>query len=131
MVRRFLLALAALVLLLAAAVALNTWRHGSRQLDVPAAPPLALDEKAVADKLAALVRLRTVSLPDDPQANADQFRQLHAELARRFPLVHAHLQREEVGGFGLLYTWRGTEAGAKPVALMAHHDVVPVAPGTE
>src|SRR4051812_26119558 len=99
MIRRVLLALLALLVLLVAAVAVNTVRHGSRQLDVPAAPPLAVDEKAVADKLAALVRLRTVSLPDDPQANADEFRKLHAQLATQFPLVHARLQREVVGGF--------------------------------
>jgi carboxypeptidase PM20D1 len=130
-IKRVLLVLLGLVLVLVAAVAVNTLRHGSRQLDVPVAPPLAVDEKAVADKLAGLVRLRTISVADDPQANADEFRKLHAELALRFPLVHARLQREVVGGFGLLYTWRGTDAAAKPIALMAHHDVVPIAPGTE
>ncbi|TFZ08212.1 M20 family peptidase [Ramlibacter humi] len=131
MLRRIVIAVVAAVALFAAAVAVNTLRHGSRQLDVPPAPPLAVDEKAVADKLAALVRLRTVTVPEDPQANAGEFRKLHAELAARFPLVHARLQREMLGDFGLLYTWRGTDASAKPVALMAHQDVVPIAPGTE
>jgi carboxypeptidase PM20D1 len=130
-IKRFLLALVGLVVLLAAAVVGNTLRQGSRQLDVPAAPPLAIDEKALADKLAALVRLRTMSMPDDPQANAGEFRKLHAELAARFPLVHARLQKEMLGDFGLLYTWKGTDTNAKPIALMAHHDVVPIAPGTE
>jgi acetylornithine deacetylase/succinyl-diaminopimelate desuccinylase-like protein len=39
--------------------------------------------------------------------------------------------RETVGGYSLLYTWPGTDAGAKPILLMAHQDVVPIAPGTE
>jgi carboxypeptidase PM20D1 len=129
--KRILLAAAALVLLLAAVLAVNTLRQGSRQLQVPPAPALAVDAAGVADKLAGAVRLRTIASADDPELNAAEFRQLHAYLAQRFPLVHARLQRELVGGLSLLYTWPGTDSGARPVALLAHHDVVPVAPGTE
>jgi carboxypeptidase PM20D1 len=45
--------------------------------------------------------------------------------------VHATLQREVVGSKALLYTWTGTDPQAKPIALMAHQDMVPIAPGTE
>lgn len=131
MIRRILLALLALVLLLAAAVAVNTWRQGSRQLQVPPAPPLALDEKAVADKLAGALRFQTVSSLTDPGQNAEEFRKLQAYLQQRFPRLHATLQREVVGGLSLLYTWKGTDPNAKPIALMAHQDVVPIEPGTE
>ena len=117
-------------LLLAAAVAVNTLRQGSRQLQVPPAPPLAVDADAVADKLAGAIRFRTESSQADPQANAEEFRKLHAYLAQRFPRLHATLQREVVGGLSLLYTWRGTDPAARPIALMAHHDVVPIEPGT-
>jgi carboxypeptidase PM20D1 len=131
MLKKLLLALVALVALLAAAVAANTLRQGSRQLQVPPAPALAVDEAGTAQALGALVRLRTIGSRDDPHANADQFRQLHAELARRFPRVHATLQRELVGDYSLLYTWKGSDPQARPVMLLAHQDVVPVAPGTE
>ncbi|GAB3758539.1 M20 family peptidase [Ramlibacter monticola] len=131
MIKRAVLVLAALVLLLAAVLAANTLRQGSRQLDVPPAPPLAVDAQAVAEKLAGAVRLRTIASREDPSLNADEFRRLHAWLEQRFPLVHARLQREVVGGLSLLYTWRGSDPNAKAVALLAHQDVVPVAPGTE
>ncbi|HYD75560.1 M20 family peptidase [Ramlibacter sp.] len=131
MLKRVLLAVLGLVLLLAAAVAVNTLRQGSRQLQVPPAPPLAVDADAVADKLAGAIRFRTESSQADPQANAEEFRKLHAYLAQRFPRLHATLQREVVGGLSLLYTWRGTDPAARPIALMAHHDVVPIEPGTE
>lgn len=130
MLKRFLLALVSLLLLLAAAVAVNTLRQGSRQLQVAPAPPLALDLNAVADKLAGAIRLRTESSLADPQANAGEFRKLHAYLEQRFPRLHATLQRERVGELSLLYTWRGTDPDARPIALMAHHDVVPIEPGT-
>ena len=131
MLKRVLLAIFFVLLLLVAAVAANTLRHGSRQLDVAPAPPLAVDESAVADKLAGAVRFRTVSVRDDPGANAGEFLKLHDYLKERFPLVHAKLKLEVVGGYSLVYTWPGSDASAKPVLLMAHLDVVPVSPGTE
>ncbi|MCW5648157.1 MAG: M20 family peptidase [Ramlibacter sp.] len=131
MIKRVLLALGGLVLLLVAAVAVNTVRQGSRQIDVPAAPPLAVDEKGVADKLSGAIRFKTVSSHDDPRLNVDEFRKLHAYLEQRFPRVHATLKREVVGGLSLLYTWPGSDPKALPILLMAHQDVVPIAPGTE
>jgi len=126
-----------LKVLLVAAVALsvglviNTWRQGSRQLQVGAIVPPAVDERAAGDSLAVAIRARTVSSFDDPQLNADQFEALHVHLAQRYPKVHASLKREVVGGQSLLYTWEGSDPKAAPIALMAHQDVVPIAPGTE
>jgi carboxypeptidase PM20D1 len=131
MIKRLFLALLALIVLLAAAVGINTVRQGSRQLDVPPAPPIALDEKAAAERLAGSLRLKTISSYDQPEANAEEFRKLHTYLQERFPKVHAALKRELVGGLTLLYTWQGTDTVAKPILLMAHQDVVPIAPGTE
>lgn len=131
MLKRVLLFVLAAVLLLAAAVAVNTLRQGSRQLDVAAAPPLAVDQPSVADKLAGAIRFQTVSSHGDPSLNAAEFQKLHAHLQQRFPLVHARLKREVVGDLTLLYTWPGSDANAKPIAFLAHQDVVPIAPGTE
>ena len=41
------------------------------------------------------------------------------------------MTREVIGSYGLLYTWPGSDPKAAPIALMAHQDVVPIAPGTE
>ena len=131
MTKKILGALLALFLLLAAVLAVNTLRKGSRQLPVEPLAPVAVDEAAAAQRLGAAVRLPTISARDDAQLSADQFQALHALLAQQFPRVHAQLQREVVGGVSLLYTWKGTDPQAKPVALLAHQDVVPIAPGTE
>jgi carboxypeptidase PM20D1 len=45
--------------------------------------------------------------------------------------VHQQLRREVVNGASLLYTWAGRNADAAPCLLMAHQDVVPIAPDTE
>jgi len=131
MFKRLLLGLLALVALLVLGVAVNTWRQGSRQIDVPPLAPITVDEKAAAESLAAAVRAKTVSSPSDAALNADQFEALHAHLETRYPKLHAALKREVVAGLSLLYTWPGSDPAAKPILLMAHQDVVPIAPGTE
>jgi carboxypeptidase PM20D1 len=61
-------------------------RHGSRQLDVPPAPPLAVDENAAAARLAeAIQRPHGVQPGPDATQNADQFQQLQALLQARYP----------------------------------------------
>jgi carboxypeptidase PM20D1 len=131
MVKRLLWSLLALLLALVVVLAANTLRKGSRQLDVPALAPLALDEAAVAQRLAEAVRLRTVSSRDDAKLNVDQFQQLHALLQARFPKLHTVLTREVVGDLSPLYTWKGRNPELQPILLMAHQDVVPVASGTD
>ena len=131
MVKRFSLGLLALLMLLAAVLVLNMLRQGSRQIQVPALAPLAVDAGAVAESMAIAVRAKTVTGLLNPGNLAAEYEALHAHLKARYPLLHATLQREVVGGHSLLYTWAGTDPKAKPIALLAHQDVVPVAPGTE
>jgi carboxypeptidase PM20D1 len=130
-IKRLFIGLLLVLLALAAAVAVNTWRHPSRQAAVAPAPALQLDTQAAAQRLAGAIRIRTVSALDDPAANSSEFDKLHTYLQQNFPKLHATLKREVVGQHALLYTWQGSDAAAKPVALMAHQDMVPIAPGTE
>lgn len=131
MLKRLLIGAIALLALLAAVLVGNAWRQGSRQLQVPPAPPLVVDKAGVTETMAAAVRAKTVSGLLDPAGVAAEFDTLHALLKTRYPQVHATLQREVVGAHSLLYTWKGSDPSLKPVALMAHQDVVPIAPGTE
>jgi len=81
-------ALLIFVLALVVAVAVNTWRKGSRQLQVAPLAPLAIDEAAAAERLAQAVRLKTISSATDANLNQDQFLALHALLEKEFPKVH-------------------------------------------
>lgn len=130
MIKRLLLGLLALVALLAVVLVGNTLRRGSRQVPAQPLPPLAVDKAAVAESMAIAVRAKTVSGLLDPAGVAAEFDALHAHLLARYPLVHEKLQLERVG-HSLLFTWKGSDAALQPVALMAHQDVVPIAPGTE
>jgi carboxypeptidase PM20D1 len=56
---------------------------------------------------------------------------MQAHIEKSFPAFHAAAKREVIAGLSLLYTWEGSDPRARPIALLAHQDVVPVAPGTD
>ena len=93
--------------------------------------PLALDEAALAERLAGAVRIPTISLEDRSAIDRAAFDTLLAYLRSSFPRTHAALKLEAVSTHSLLYTWAGRDAQTAPVLLLAHLDVVPVEPGTE
>lgn len=129
--RKLFALLGIVVLALAVAVGAKTLLMPSRQLAVAAVTPVKVDAAAAAERLGAAVRLKTIASRDDADASAAEFNALHALLQTSFPKAHAVLKREVVGKYGLVYTWPGTDPKAAAIGLMAHQDVVPVAPGTE
>lgn len=79
------------------------------------------------DAVAALqAALRAPTVNDGSGVEAQAFAQLHEALRDHFPLLHATLTLTPVGGHGLLFRWPGVSA-EKPIVLMAHQDVVPIA----
>ncbi len=76
---------------------------------------------AYAEKLSAMIRCETVSVPGVNQR--EKFLAFHRELERLYPQVHAKLEKTELDG-NLLYYWRG-ERSDRPLVLMSHQDVVP------
>lgn len=109
----------------------NTWRNSSKQVEVQAFPELKVDVDTVAEHLAGAVRIRTIFGFLSPDLGAAEFEKLHRHLEASYPNVHRVLKREKINGHGLLYTWAGKDTKAKPILLLAHQDVVPIAPGTE
>lgn len=120
---------AALVLLLLIML-VNTLRlpAAAAPADRPLAPPAGLE--AAAQRLAAAIRIPTVSHGEEAGAGDNHFPALRQLLETSFPLTHATLKRELVGD-SLLYTWQGADAALAPILITAHMDTVPVEPGTE
>lgn len=130
-VRNLVALLIAAIVILACVLGYNALTHPSRQIAVTPIPRTAVDEKKAADHLSAAIRFQTISNATDPEQSADAFRGLQAYMAETFPAFHAVAKRETVNGLSLLYTWQGSDPSAMPIALLAHQDVVPIAPGTE
>ncbi|HEY0329736.1 MAG TPA: M20 family peptidase [Rhodopseudomonas sp.] len=130
-IRNLVAALVAAIVLLAGGLTLNAYRHGSRQLQVAAVPPVDVDATGAATRLSEAIRFRTISNFLNPEQDAAALAALQAHIVASFPAFHAAAKREVVGAHSLLYTWEGSDPAAKPIALLAHQDVVPIAPKTE
>jgi carboxypeptidase PM20D1 len=119
------------IVLLTGVLAYNTLANKSRQIDVAAIKPEPVDVDAAAARLGAAIRLQTIASFTDPDQSGDALRALHAQIETDFPAFHAAAKREIVANYSLLYTWEGSDPKLPPIALLAHQDVVPIAPGTE
>ncbi|MFK8017917.1 MAG: M20/M25/M40 family metallo-hydrolase, partial [Gammaproteobacteria bacterium] len=103
----------------------------NRQLDaVEALPELALDENALALRLAEAVRLPTISYDDRQKFDAAAFEAFHDLLVDRYPRIHAVAGQRKIANYSLVYKIEGADPGLLPALFMGHIDVVPVDPAT-
>ena len=118
---KILIAVLLLILALGAAALVRTLTIRARKSDYvpPRDDPRALP---YAEKLSRMVKYDTTSYPNTDQR--ETFLGYHKILEELFPLVHARLDKTEIGG-SLLYHWKG-KSDKYPVVLMGHQDVVPV-----
>ncbi|GEQ72813.1 hypothetical protein JCM33374_g6501 [Metschnikowia sp. JCM 33374] len=91
---------------------------------------------ASAAKLSGAVRVRThVSdtaplVAEDPGYWQEKFGPFHAYLEATFPQLWQFCHVEKVNEWGLVITWKGSNADLKPVLVSAHQDVVPIQEAT-
>ena len=91
--------------------------------------PVALDEAGAVKRFVGAIQIPTESRSEQPP-DLVAMAKMHAYLQENFPKVHAAMKREELPDGALIYTWQGKDAGAAPVILMGHMDVVPAAAET-
>ncbi|KAA9340674.1 M20 family peptidase [Adhaeribacter soli] len=124
--KKLLLSLLVFLLLFIAFLVIRTVTFRSRQLQVAALPKVPVSDSAKFH-LAEAIRIRTIS-PEDPAAfDSTAFYRFREFLRKTYPLSEQRLQPKTINKFSLLYKWEGSDAGLKPVILMGHLDVVPVA----
>jgi len=81
----------------------------------------ALDPAVMVEALAATLRAQTIT--GAPQG--EPIRQIHGLLRASFPCVHRRLERELIGDYDILYTWRGQDEAAAPVIVAGSMVVAP------
>lgn len=81
--------------------------------------------EGAAERLSRMIQLPTVSAEIESRG-ARPFEAFIDLLAELYPLMHSELECERITDLGLLFHWKGENASADPVVLMAHFDVVPV-----
>jgi carboxypeptidase PM20D1 len=108
----------------------RTYRLTSKQIKAEPAPDIVINRDEAANRLAQSIKFKTISYQNPSQTDTKEFQGLIGYLEQAFPKTHSSLNREVLGN-SLLYTWKGSDAGLKPILLMGHMDVVPVEPGSE
>jgi carboxypeptidase PM20D1 len=126
-----LLAVGAVVIAIAAVVTVRTQLLSLQRDQIQSIDHVGVDKEAIAQHLSRAVQFATVSNQDPKQLDAQAFTGFHAYLREVFPNLHKAMLVEPVGEYSLLYTLKGSDPSLDPVLLLAHQDVVPVAPGTE
>ncbi|RPJ44383.1 MAG: M20/M25/M40 family metallo-hydrolase, partial [Chloroflexi bacterium] len=91
---------------------------------------ILVDATLVAEHLASVLRVQTISELDRTRIDRSNFETMHSLLERMYPRLHATLHREKINEHSLLYTWPGRADELEPVALLGHLDVVPIDPAT-
>ncbi|MBA3013261.1 MAG: M20 family peptidase [Proteobacteria bacterium] len=117
--------------ILIAILLVNTWRYKAETPSVSEVTLLLADETAPVERLAAAIRIKTISFEDETHMDTHAFVSFHRFLEDAFPAIHEQLDRNMIHDYSLLYKWEGSNPALKPMALLAHFDVVPVEPGTE
>ncbi|MEQ1756362.1 MAG: M20 family peptidase [Micropepsaceae bacterium] len=114
-----------------------------RTLMVPAyvAPAITatksgFDGGKIASHLGEAVKFRTISWQEGApaesvQSSKDALIAFRDWISATYPQFAKTATREIISEYSLLYTWQGTDPTLKPLLLMSHMDVVPVAPGSE
>lgn len=103
----------------------------SAEPPVEPARHVALNEDGIARRLADVLRFPTISNLDPTKVDTEVLVAQQQYFEENFPMLHSRLQRELINRYALLYSWQGRDRKLKPIVLMAHQDVVPIATATE
>ncbi len=112
MIRRVIAGLCVGALLGAALVSLRALGMPSVQPQVAPIEAIGIDGDAVARRLAAALRFKTVSYQDSKLADPGEFERFNAFLAATYPSMHSQLERSAVAGLSSLYLWKGSASAA-------------------
>ena len=133
---RIILVVGFVVVALAAVVIVRTMMVPAYVASTAAPPASKFDAAKVAARLSEAVKFRTISWQagapaEDVAASHAAFVAFRDWIAVTYPQFSQTATREIVSDYTLLFTWAGSDPTLKPVLLMSHMDVVPVAPGSE
>jgi len=112
---------ASLLGILILAMLINTLQLETRQPAAGTPATISIDADAAAERLAHLVRLRTLASDTNPEP----FHKLADTLTRQWPSVYQSLTRVHVNAHSQVLVWPGRNDALPPLLLLAHLDVVP------
>lgn len=111
--------------------AVHAATYRPKKTEITPLPEEKINSERYRRNLAKAVQFKTISYRESERVDWKEFEKFHAFLDESYPLIKQNLEKEVVPPANLLYRWKGTRSDLKPIALLAHQDVVPVSKGTE
>ena len=124
--KKILLVVLALILIVAGYILYNTFTFPSKQITVEPAPERVIPPTAK-EHLAKALSIRTISHENPEDFDSAAFYQFREFVKNTYPLADSLLEVTYINKFSMIYQWQGSDPSLKPVILMGHLDVVPVA----
>ena len=124
--KKILLGILSILLLFIAYILFNTFTFKSAQLVVEPVEKAEIPKGAL-ENLQKAIRLKTISFENPQDFDSIPFVVFNAFLKSFYPLSDSLLNHQTFNEFSHLYEWKGTDSSLKPIILMGHIDVVPIA----
>lgn len=118
------------VLILVIALVRTLTLSGPDMASSAPADPVTIDAEAAANRLGEAIQFETLSTQFAREEKRAPFVDFRNWAETTYPAFHRVASREVISKYSLFYTWEGSDPALEPILLMAHMDVVPIAPGT-
>ena len=127
--KKFFLFLLLMLLIVICVVVYNTINFKPNPTIVDKVAEVEVPVDAVSH-MAEAISIRTVSFEDEADFDSIQFQKFNDFLSITYPLLYERTQHTIFSGYSHLFKLSGTDESVKPVIIMGHHDVVPIASPT-
>ncbi|WP_420387686.1 M20 family peptidase [Roseivirga sp.] len=124
--KKLLLGLFTMLVLLVAYLLFNTFTFKSKQMEIEPVAQVAIAEQAI-EHLQTAIQLKTISHEKAEDFDSTQFELFNSFLRNTYPLTDSLLNHQTFNAYSHLYEWKGSNSSLKPIILMGHLDVVPIA----
>ena len=107
-------------------ILVKTFTFTSKQLEVAPVPKVSIPPASV-DRLTTALKIKTISHENVENFDSTAFESFNSFLKNSYPLIDSLLTHRIFNQYSHLYSWKGRDVSLKPIVLMGHIDVVPIA----
>lgn len=104
----------------------KTLTFSSKQINYKAVKKIEISDSAIYH-LSKAMKIKTISPETPVDFDSSQFVQFSYFLSTTYPFIEKNLIKKTINQFSYIYKWQGADNHLKPVILVAHSDVAPVA----
>ncbi|MGW8122983.1 M20 family peptidase [Roseivirga echinicomitans] len=124
--KKFLKVFSVLLLIFVAYILFKTFTFSSKQLEVEPIAKIYIPEASI-QRLTEALKIKTISHEDAANFDSTAFEAFNVFLKNSYPLTDSILAHKTFNNYSHLFGWKGKNTSLKPIVLMGHIDVVPIA----